>query len=328
MIEVALVALLAMHLLAINLAMAGPLVSVWMEWRATRSAEPLAAHVARAMARLSLASLVVGVVLGALLLAGRWQLDDRAYFSAVALIPRSRLWFALAELAFYIVCMGAYLVVWNKWSAHRYWHRTLAVAASLNLLVHFPALFTIISVASTRPLLWGEELDRSGYWRLLFDGEVASRVAHIWLAALVIVGIVLMLLALRRTDDDEPATSTSIVQHGAWLALAASLLQIPIGIWTTVELPDAVQQQLLGGNWLATGLFLVSLLIALQLMHTLGTLALGDTERKLVNRGAIAVCALVFAMTGTRTCLQRHAMPAAAPRAIAQALPRADSLLP
>lgn len=327
MIEVVLVVLLAMHLLAVNLAMAGPLVCVGIELRATSRTEPLSDGIARGMARLSLIALVSGMVLGVFLLAIRWQLDDRAYFSAVALIPRSRLWFTLAELAFYIVCMTGYLVWWNKWSSHRFWHRLLAVAASLNLLVHFPALFTIISVASTRPLLWGQELDRAGYWRLLLDGEVASRVVHVWLAALVIAGIALMMLAVRRAGGDETATAATIVQRGAWLALCASLLQVPVGVWTTIELPDAVQRQLLGGDWLATGLFLGSLLLVLQLMHTLATLALGDVQRKLVVRSAATACALVLAMTGTRTCLQRHAVPSPAPPVAAKGLPRTEPLI-
>lgn len=322
MIEGVLVALLTAHLLAVNLAMAGPLVAVWIEWRAMRAADPDAAQTAHALARSSLGAALLGIALGALLLGIRWQLDDRAYFSAVALIPHSRLWFALAELVFYIACMTAYLGLWNRWATHRVWHRLLAVAAALNLLMHFPALFTIVSVASTRPLLWGEVLDRAGYWRLLLDGEVASRVVHVWLAAVVVAGIVLMGLALRSSAENTPATG--VVERGAWLALAAALLQIPVGLWTTLELPDASQRQLLGSNWLATGLFVGSLLLALHLMHTLATLALGGAERKLVHRSAAVVCTLMLAMTGTRTCLQRQAVPQ--PRTVADACPAANRL--
>jgi hypothetical protein len=321
-IEAILVALLAAHLLAVNLAMAGPLVAVWIEWWGTRSAQSLATQTAHAVARISLTAALLGMALGVLLLGIRWQLDDRAYFSAVAIIPRSRLWFALAELVFYVACMTAYLGLWNRWAAHRVWHRLLAAAAALNLLMHFPALFTIVSVASTRPLLWGEVLDRAGYWRLLLDGEVASRVVHVWLAALVVAGIALMSLALRTAAGH--AAASGIVQRGAWLALAAALLQIPIGLWATIELPDASQQQLLGHNWLATALFLSSLLLALHLMHTLATLALGDGERKLVHRSAAVVCTLMLAMTGTRTCLQRQAVPQLP--AVADACPAANCL--
>jgi hypothetical protein len=309
-IEVILVALLAIHLLAIDVAMAGPLISVGMEWLATRRGDRQAELAAIGMARWSLLMLILGAALGGLLLAIRWQLDDRVFFSAVALIPSSRLWFALAELVFFAACMCVYLGLWTRWSKHRYFHRLIAVAASLNLLVHFPALFTIISVAGTRPETWGQVLDRAGYWRLLLDREVVSRVVHVWLSALVVGGIALMLVELRNATRSDRGPAALVVRCGAWLALGAALLQVPVGLWTTVELPDARQRQLLGEDLLASGMFLTSIVLALSLINGLASLALGDPQPKRVHRAAAVACTIVFSMTATRACLQPRSVTA------------------
>lgn len=291
------IVLLAVHLLAVDLAMMGPLACVWIEWQATRRGDAAGQAAARTLAALSLLAFGIGIALGGLLLALRWQ-SDADYFQAVAILPRSRLWFALAELIFFAVCMGGYLAFWIPLARYRFVHRAIAVAAALNLLVHFPALFAIVSVARGRPQLWGDVLDRAGYWRLLLDGAVASRVLHVWLSAAVVAGVVVMLLGRRQTSN--PPAASGLVQRGAWLALGAAMLQIPVGVWTTIELPDHRQQQLIGGSLLATSLFVTSLLLAMLLMHTLASIALGELQGRLVLRSSAIMCMLVLAMTATR----------------------------
>ena len=146
MLQVFLTVLVAAHLLLVDVAMAGPLMCVWLEWRETRFADRSAGLIGKTLAGLVQWTLAGGIVLGGLLLAIRWWMDDRTYFSAVATIPVGRLWFGLGELLFFYGCMGGYVALWNRWRSHRLAHRALAIAAATNLLLHFPALFTMISV--------------------------------------------------------------------------------------------------------------------------------------------------------------------------------------
>ncbi len=309
MLQVLLTVLVALHLLLVDVAMVGPLVCVWLEWRDTRYAERAAGRLGKTWAGLVHWTLAGGIVLGCLLLAIRWWMDDRAYFSAVAVIPVGRLWFGLGELLFSFGCMGAYVALWNRWRNHRLMHRALAIAAAANLLMHFPALFTIISVLTTRVDQWGQVLDRAGYQRLLLDTEVVPRVIHVWLAAFAANGVLLMVFGLRLGDDEaQPALRRRLIQRGAWLGLAPTLLQIPAGLWLVLQMPDAARQPLLGGDWLSSGLFLGSLFLALQLIHTLSAIALGDPEPKLIRRSVAILLALVLLMVGTRACLHEHAL--------------------
>ena len=300
MLSVLLTVLVAVHLLLVDVAMVGPLVCIWLEWRETRFADRPAGRLGKTLAGLAMGTLLGGIALGGLLLAIRWWMDDRVYFSGIATIPVSRLWFGLGELLFSFGCLAGYRALWNRWRNHRLAHRALAIAASTNLLTHFPALFTIISVLGTRGGPGGQTLDRAGYQRLLLDGEVVSRVAHVWLAAFAVSGVLLMVLGLR-LGDDEPlhASRQRLIRRGALLGLAPTLLQIPTGLWLALQMPETARQPLLGGDGLATGLFLGSLFLAMQLMHTLAAIALGDQAPKQIHRSVAILLALVLLMVGT-----------------------------
>ena len=301
MLDFLLVALLTLHLLLVDVAMAGPLACIWLEWRGARAADLASDNLARNLARLATGALMGGVVLGGILLAIRWATGDRGYFRAVAMIPASRLWFGLAELLFYLACMLAYVGLWERLRAWRFAHRLLALAASSNLLLHFPALFVIISVLSRRTAMASEPLDRAGYWQLLLGGEVASRVVHVWLSSLAVTGVVLMALALRsKLPSDAFAARQGLIQRGAWLALIATLLQLPVGMWVTLEMSEAARESLFGGDLLASSLFGLSLLLVLLLAHTLAATAQGDPRPGHVRRSVAMAAMIVLLMVGTR----------------------------
>jgi hypothetical protein len=307
-----LVALLALHLLLVDVAMAGPLACIWIEWRGTRASDPAADQLARSLAWLATVALLLGVLLGTFLLAIRWALGDQGYFRAVGMIPASRLWFGLAELIFYLACMSAYIGLWDRLRTWRLAHRLLALAASSNLLLHFPALFVIISVLSRRSGMASETLDRAGYWRLLLDAEVASRVVHVWLSSLAATGVVWMALALwsKLAALDATVARQGLIQRGAWLALIATLLQLPVGMWVTLEMPEAARESLFGGDLLASSLFGLSLLLVLLLAHTLSAVALGDPRPGYVRRSLVTAVMIVLLMVGTRWRAQELARAA------------------
>jgi hypothetical protein len=185
----------------------------------------------------------------------------------------------------------------------------LAIAAALNLLAHFPALFAIISVASTRPPLWSETLDRAGYWRLLLDPEVLSRVVHVWLAAFAVTGVALMILAKRLARGETNRESYDrLMRRGGWIALASTLLEIPSGLWLAFEMPEHARGALLGNDLWTSGLFAAALVMVFQLLHTLAAVALGDSNPRLAGRSAAITVLVVILMSTTRARLDDRAM--------------------
>jgi hypothetical protein len=336
-IEIVLAALAAPHLLLVDVAMAGPLVAAWLRWRAGRANDGATDALARSLALQSLWALAVGSLLGGALLAVRYLADDRAYFRALAAIPADRLWFAAVELLFSFLCLVAYLALWNRGGRRPLIHGLLALAGSSNLMIHFPALFAVIAVVSSRGELASASLDRAAYRRLLVDGEVLSRVAHVWIAAAAVTGIVLAILALRTPlTRMSQETQKRNVKSGARLALAATVLQFPAGAWLVLEMPEGAQNPLLGGDWLAAGLFLVSLLVSVQLLHLLAAMAWGDPDVKQVRRALVCMAIVVLFMASTRLRLNEATqvldptpaalLPAARAAAGAESAPRGLAL--
>src|SRR5205085_1241200 len=144
-----------------------------------------------------------------------------------------------------------------------------------NLMIHFPALFAIISVVSTRAGLMDQPLDRAEFQRLLFDGEVLPKVVHVWLSAVIITSVVLLsLLARLATPAEQFSSAQMTVRRAALAALLATLLQVPTGLWIVWNMPESSRQPLLGGDWVASGLFFGSILLAVWLMQSLAGIAL------------------------------------------------------
>ena len=293
--DVLIVVLMAVHLALVDLAMAGPLGCIWLEWRHTRHADSTADQVGRSLAWITQVSLLGGIASGVIRVGIYWYRGSDEFFSAIGSIPASRLWFGALELAFSLACMITYWWLWRRWQSHRYLHRTLAAAAASNLMIHFPALFAIVSILSTHGEGVEQVLDRAAYQRWLIDPEVVSRVAHVWLAAVSVTAAVIMSLASRLREP----SADPLIRGGAQAALAATCLQLPIGMWLTMQMPESTREPLVGGDGLATTLFLTSLGLAMWLVQTLASLAQGQGGSRMVQRALAMMLLIVLLMTAT-----------------------------
>jgi hypothetical protein len=231
------------------------------------------------------------------------------------------LWFALAELVFSLATLTLCLVLWRRWQRGRLIHRLLTLAAATNLMMHFPALFAVISLISTRPGLMARALERHEYRRLLVDPQVLSRVVHVWLAAAAVTGLVVVWLAIRRlpadvesTREDHAAAGESLrlrtLRSGGRLAMTATMLQFPVGIWVALAMPEAAREPLLGGDAVAALLFLGALVLAMVLLHLLSSLVLMQPTAQQARRATCVLLLLVLLMVGTRLRLATHLLPA------------------
>jgi hypothetical protein len=295
-LELLLILVFALHLVAVNTAAAAPLLCVAVEWRAARRTDLAASNLGRRLAILSLAALGLGALLGGLLLAILWH-SDRAYWSALARVPAHRRWFTAVELAFYVACMAPYAMLWERARNQRFWHRLLAILAATNLLYHFPPLFTMLSLMNTRPELGAAVLDRALYVQLLTDPELMARVAHHWLASLATAGGVLLLLAAPRDRTAEQPGSDSTALFAARVALVATTLQLPAGLWLLLQLPSTAQTRLLGGDTIGTTLFAVAIVLAVLLLQQLTAASLGDVSRAVALRIVALMLAVLILMS-------------------------------
>jgi hypothetical protein len=288
------------HLVAVNVAAAGPLLCVAVEWRGTRRGRPDVVAAGRPLAGWSLVGFVAGILIGAALLAILWH-GDGSYWAALHRVPAHRWWFFGGELVFYLACMIAYVVLWDRTRGQRPWHRLLAILASTNVLYHFPPLFTMLSLMSTRPELADATLDRSLYVELFTDPETLARVAHHWLASITTAAVALLLLTSRSGPHREQEAHTESTDwpatFAARVALLATVLQLPTGLWLLVASPARAQSQLLGGEISTTVIFSVAIFAMVLLLQSLAAAALGDIARSTAIKAAALLLTVLLLMS-------------------------------
>ena len=308
-LETATTLLLAVHLLAMNVASAGPLAGAWLASRSRRqgdSSEFLKRGAQRIFAW-SLACLAIGSGVGGTMLLA----PSAGMRAALARFPENAYWFAGAEILFSAACIGG---CWKL----QHWPKLmwlLAVATVTNLLYHFPPLMAVLGELAANAN-WTTEavLDRPTLKALFRRPEVASLWAHFVLASMA-VGFTAALAACRRVATSGSETADArISRQLAGCALGATVLQIPVGIWLLLASDDAAQQAMMGESWLATIGLAGGVWVALGVVQSLASIAWGDKDRRQIGRACVLLTVTVVLMSFTlRASRQAGAASAAAP---------------
>ena len=296
---------LACHLLCVNVAMSGPLVCVWLECRALRRNDKSSDEIGQDLASFSLITLLAGSLIGSLMLLLFWAVGDTEFF-AVATQLRSKIWSAVWEILFSIVCLVAY-IAWWRYSPRgtlsaRLGHRLLAVSAATNLMYHFPPLFTLMAELKFNVNNGAEppSIDAAAYRSMIFTPTVCAHTIHFWLASVATTAVAVIMQALNigwpgRKDRLNPRLAVYVAR----LALAASVLQIPVGLWLLVTLRSVQQSRILGDDIACAALFASALAAALALLHHLTSISMGDTARRTAVRTLGLLLLVVWLMSGT-----------------------------
>ena len=205
------------------------------------------------------------MILGILLLALHWLLDDRQYFVALTSIPRSRLWFAVAELLFSFGCIRCLCRALEFLRNHRFcaWcnsdRRQREPDAPFSRAVHHH-----LRSNDTRPRCRAKFSIGPAISDCCSTERLSPR--HPRLAGCICGHrVALMGLAARSAELLSQADRDDLVRRASMLGLVPTLLQIPAGLWLALQMPEESRQPLFGGDWLATGLLLASIVLALQL---------------------------------------------------------------
>ena len=297
MLELTEVLVSTLHLLAVDVAMMAPLVCIFLAWRETARGDLAAGRLGLKLVDWSLILLTAGIVLGLILVGILWATGRNEFFDALSQVPTSRLWSGVGELAFSFVCLGAYRALWHRAGSRRFWHRLLALLASTNLMYHFPPLFTVIGVLSTRPDLWGSQHD---FVSLMLLEESLWRIAHHLLAACTVAGVAMIVLAVRLAGGTQSDETARLASWGAQFAVVSALLQVPTGAYLLVKIHSVSRDQLLGEDALALSFFCAGVLAAIWLMHTLAAIAWGEINSRSVARSVLLTAAVVLLMVGMR----------------------------
>jgi hypothetical protein len=289
------VPLLALHLLSVNVAGAGPLVCLWLEWKESRG-DPLAGRTATYLGGAAFWALLAGGLLGVVIGALHWS--DKYAQLWLETMRYKAVW-GLGEYGFSLALAGGYALArrggQTRWRGLRY---VVLLLNGTNLLYHFPFLFSV----ATNVYLSGENvpvLRASEFRHWMIEPDVLARVVHVVLASFAVTGIMLLGYALRvRRLGGTESDAHRVARWGGWIALVPSLAQIPVGLWLVVALPQDLQARVLGGDVAAVVLLGTSVVLAIFLLQDLAAIALGDVQRKYLMRSMLLMVLVVVLMTG------------------------------
>jgi hypothetical protein len=291
--------LLSAHLLAMNLASAGPLVAAWLMGRRGESGS---LALARRLLRWSLAALVVGGALGGAML----LTPSDGLRAALARFPASTYWFAGAELAFSGACLVAMLVAERWLSGRPVMAWLVALVCASNLLYHFPPLMAVIGQLSADRQWTSDELIlRPALLRLATRPEILAMWLHFALASIAASAVVGMWPVSQADRIDDSTPSDRLVRQLAAIALVTSLLQVPVGVWVLVSSRADARDAVLGSDFASSASFLGGVVAALALLQGLASVAMGDTAPATRRRTVGLLMAVALLMSATLTISRR-----------------------
>jgi len=288
---------LSIHLLLMNLASAGPLFSVWLGRRGVDN-DSVWDDLGRRLAWLSFWAFVLGIFAGG----GQLFLAPSAgLWDALARFPIRALWIAGAELAFSLVCLLLYAGSWSTLGKHRLGHASLALLSSSNLLYHFPPLMSVLGKLVNDPT-WAKSqtLDRSALLPLMMRGEIVALSTHFVLASLAVAAIVVLWLASQSDKDQRWQHSVlPLARRAAGVALIVSVMQLPVGIWLFISVPQTARAAMMGNSVVASLAFIGALLLTFLLLQRLLTIAIGTIRPSELRQVCWLLVTLVLLMTTT-----------------------------
>ena len=285
--------LLAAHLMCMNVSSAGPLLCVWLA-RKKASAESVA--LAGKLALWTIWLLLIGAALGLTLGLVAMYRGDRSLTDLIPFFQRKIGW-GIVELFCSLAWMTGYWA-WLRWkpphgNAARITHATLAVLSATNLLYHFPVLLTVMSRAASGEIVVDGHVDAAAFRTLAYTPVVLAHTVHFWLASLAVSGMFLFWL-VRHDDAPKP-----FLLLGARVALIATVLQLPVGLWLLFVTPPVAQSRLVGGDWMVSGSFVIGLFCAFYLLQNLASIAFGEVTSQLIKRSSALLIATIVFMSCT-----------------------------
>jgi hypothetical protein len=141
--------------------------------------------------------------------------------------------------------------------------RLVIVLASAVLFAVIGFLYTNNLVLMLTPEKWAAMYfkDPHGAHLNLSDPTVVPRFLHFFTASFALAGLLAVVLGLLKRRQD-PAYGRWAIRYGVLWFIIATLLQLLVGSWFLLSLPNAVRAMFTGADAFATAVFVVALVCA------------------------------------------------------------------
>lgn len=283
-----------LHIVFVNLTVAGGILAVFNEWRGMRTGKEQYDRLARELSVQTSTHKSLAVVLGVAPLLIISVIYTRFFYVSTILVGKAWLMLiAIITIAFLLLYV--YKFTWDRWMEKKGLHLFFGIGGTL-LLLYVPLVFLTNISAMLQPELWVE--GQSIFAASFHYPTVWQRYLHFLFATLAIMGLYLVLLGNRRSRraDHNAEDSRMLIDFGKRVAFLFTTLQVVAGPILFFSLKGQVRQGFLGGSALQTVLLSVALLLAIGLIVTLYLYKKKESVSLL--RGALALLILVAGAMG------------------------------
>lgn len=242
-----------LHALAMNFVLGGSLYAAF----APRRGPAAGSHAVRGwIARLMPTMVASAVTLGVAALLFAQTLYGRVLFSGSVLMA----WWWLAVIPVLIAAYyGSYLLAFR----HGRIGRTVAVLVALVFVaIAFVYVNNMSLMIRPEAFLGLYIAEPRGLNLNLEDVTLVPRLLHMVLGAVAVMGAIIALFGLRIAGRDA-SKAANVMREGARWFLAATALNVVLGVWWLLALPGAIRGAFLGGDAAATASMGMGTLFAL-----------------------------------------------------------------
>jgi hypothetical protein len=247
-----------LHIIPMNLSLGGGFVAAFTELFGRRRKSEYHFALARSLARLLPIIIAFTITLGIAPLLFIQVLYGQFFYTSSVVLA----WPWLSVIVLLILSYYGFYLYSFKWERLE-GKRLIVVLASAILFAAIGFIYTNNIVLMQTPAKWAAKYFQNphGTHLNLSDPTVIPRFLHFFTASIALAGLLVAVIGLLKLRQDS-SYSRWAVRYGLLWFILATLVQLGVGSWFFITLPEAVKAMFMGGDGFATLVFLVALICA------------------------------------------------------------------
>ena len=293
--EVLIVVGFILHLIYVNIVVAGSVNAVLFQIRGIVRRDEAAVMLALSIATIVSIHKSIAVVLGVAPLLIISTIYTQFFYPSTILI--GKWWLMLIPLLIIaFLLLYTYKFMWEKWRSRKALHMSFGIAGAL-ILLFIPLIFITNVSSMLHPDMW---TGSKGFWDSLFRyPTIWQRYLHFMAASFAVIGMYMYWWGSRRSRGSDDPMYAQAKKFGKGSAFLFTLLQLIAGPFLLLSMSPPVRDSFLGGSLFHTLLLGVSVALAVVLMCVLYKLYKADS-RKLFIWAAVLLLIIMGLMSWIR----------------------------
>ncbi|MBD2847392.1 cytochrome c class I [Paenibacillus sp. IB182496] len=288
--EVLIVVGFILHLIYVNIVVAGSVNAVVFEIRGIVKGDRVADALGLQIATLVSMHKSIAVVLGVAPLLIISTIYTQFFYPSTILI--GKWWLMLIPLLILsFLLLYVYKFTWQRWQHRKRLHLAFGIAGAA-ILLFVPLLFITNVASMLQPELWE---GAKGFWDSLFRyPTIWQRYFHFMAASFSIIGMYMYWRGRRLSRKTGDPVHALAMKYGKGSALIFTVLQMLAGPILLLSMHVEVRASFLGGSVFHTSLLAVAVALALILIVLLYRLYQADSRRLFAAAAAVLLTILLL----------------------------------